>query len=602
MSKRWEVGYMKRFLVFSAVVGLLFASCTYDMSDSSESKDSSKASRFALDSSFISTVKQASGINDTDSITIRIDITGSYSAAESKTLIFSQLTGTEFTFSDIPLNQPFNLTVLVYQGSVLKYETTKEDVILQKSGQIDLSVLLQRAFSFAEETKYALYQKVDCGDSVNLYTLSADSSSFDLAAAKSFGSVSAGAPVFFDAQGNVWKYDSGILSSDSGKSIFFANLEGIQYSSFTTARSLNVLYGFGVQTVDGAENQIVTKFPNVLNDVSDNFGLTFTLSASKDFSKAVLYAVHNDGTNEKIYVLYSIENTNAQGELSSTFALAEFDLTNEASGTSVEANVVLDLDNVFTDIYPGFVLDSSSITDMLCEKAAVYILVKDVSAFDFAPAQELRSRGAIIKYDISSGEVAVCGFSSEQKLNTDFEAEGMYVYYKPDSGCYLCFKDEDCKKPWILEGDLEWENEALLKRNLEFPSVLAPLPAFSDGVPASSYFYGPSKFIAIKQNKLIVADDGIAFFTDSNNALCYKNVNRLVSVDLQSFALEVLGSTTATFDFEQSGTLFGTAVIGSSEGVFASDEDVFFTDDTSSDARLVDEAESSFYLGIPSFE
>ncbi len=51
-------------------------------------------------------------------------------------------------------------------------------------------------------------------------------------------------------------------------------------------------------------------------------------------------------------------------------------------------------------------------------------------------------------------------------------------------------------------------------------------------------FYGPQKFIAIKPKKLIISDDGIAFYTDAEGLYKYKNVNRVVIVDLEKFSAE----------------------------------------------------------------
>ena len=51
-------------------------------------------------------------------------------------------------------------------------------------------------------------------------------------------------------------------------------------------------------------------------------------------------------------------------------------------------------------------------------------------------------------------------------------------------------------------------------------------------------FYGPEKFIALKPKKLVIADNGLAYYTDNNDAYRVKNRNRVVTVDLESFALE----------------------------------------------------------------
>jgi hypothetical protein len=69
----------------------------------------------------------------------------------------------------------------------------------------------------------------------------------------------------------------------------------------------------------------------------------------------------------------------------------------------------------------------------------------------------------------------------------------------------------------------------------------------------SDYFYGPQKFIAINPKKLVIADDGHAFYIDSNTAWAARNKNRVVEVDLESFAITDATETSATFSYTGSG-------------------------------------------------
>ena len=64
---------------------------------------------------------------------------------------------------------------------------------------------------------------------------------------------------------------------------------------------------------------------------------------------------------------------------------------------------------------------------------------------------------------------------------------------------------------------------------------------------SSTAFYGPEKFIAIKPKKLVIADDGIAYYTNDDGALAYRNVNRVVIVDLQTFSIESIDETSVKF-------------------------------------------------------
>ena len=71
----------------------------------------------------------------------------------------------------------------------------------------------------------------------------------------------------------------------------------------------------------------------------------------------------------------------------------------------------------------------------------------------------------------------------------------------------------------------------------------------------------PQKFIAIKPKELVIADDGYMFWLDNNEAY-YKNLNRVVTVNLSSFAItnvEVLNNI--KWKFEATGDLMSLNII-----------------------------------------
>ena len=72
-----------------------------------------------------------------------------------------------------------------------------------------------------------------------------------------------------------------------------------------------------------------------------------------------------------------------------------------------------------------------------------------------------------------------------------------------------------------------------------FPSeIYSPL---FDNTPSETCFYGPIKFVGLKPKKLVIADDGLAFYMEGNE-IFFNNVNRIVTVDLESFAIETAES------------------------------------------------------------
>ena len=62
--------------------------------------------------------------------------------------------------------------------------------------------------------------------------------------------------------------------------------------------------------------------------------------------------------------------------------------------------------------------------------------------------------------------------------------------------------------------------------------------------------FGPTKFIAIKPKKLVFADEGIFVYNDENNNAKYKNVNRVVEIDLGENWISQL-PTDATFSSDK---------------------------------------------------
>ena len=164
------------------------------------------------------------------------------------------------------------------------------------------------------------------------------------------------------------------------------------------------------------------------------------------------------------------------------------------------------------------------ITDMLYQDGAVYMLYRDVSG--------TTSRGALIRYDVKFGGIKVLGLTTNEVKGDDFANVKLGVY---DGGYSVLSRDTN--EPIVFSGTKTWEYGS---KNYFLKDFIAPLrtPASLSDTPETvkQGFFGPVKFIAIKPKELVIADDGIAFYTD-NDLLKYKNVNRIVTVDLESFSI-----------------------------------------------------------------
>lgn len=209
------------------------------------------------------------------------------------------------------------------------------------------------------------------------------------------------------------------------------------------------------------------------------------------------------------------------------------------------------------------------ITDMLYQDGAIYILVKnhsEITSGSNAISSEypIYARGAVIKYDVSSGETNVIGWTETPLDNT-----GKYLYGFSNSSM-----------PTQLKYNETGENLKFSTSDAssKFPNIYSP----SD---SDTSFYGPVKFIAIKPKKLIIADDGFAFYTDDEDAYNFKNVNRVVTVDLENFTINAI-ETNSEFEFDYNYTIIGSGFEASKPNVAL-------------DANSTQYEGSSVLLGIP---
>jgi hypothetical protein len=191
---------------------------------------------------------------------------------------------------------------------------------------------------------------------------------------------------------------------------------------------------------------------------------------------------------------------------------------------------------------------SASVTDMLYQDGAVYILARNVSS-----SSGIYSTGALLRYDVKFGTVKTLIGLSEP---VDLSGVKLYssVYIPDDDTSYQCYTDSSLKTPFYAPADFTWtanEEKHTIFSSLYTPSLLDK----SNATLSKTGFYGPVKFVAVKPRKLVIADDGLAFYTDNDGALKYKNVSRVVTVDLESFAITDSTETDAIFGENNSARL-----------------------------------------------
>lgn len=184
------------------------------------------------------------------------------------------------------------------------------------------------------------------------------------------------------------------------------------------------------------------------------------------------------------------------------------------------------------------------VTDMLYQDGYVYLLLR----YDISSNLNLNfySTGAVIRFNTFTKQFDNIVLGLADAIEHDDEA---YVEVKGDASqkFYTNYPSEQNKKELVIKA----------KDIIDVLNLYSPKTTLSGSnlQLSTKAFYGPQKFIAVKPKKLVISDDGIAFYTDSEGLYKYKNVNRVVIVDLEKFSEENIEfesvATSLEFDFKE---------------------------------------------------
>lgn len=329
----------------------------------------------------------------------------------------------------------------------------------------------------------------------------------------------------FDTDGNVYVlgYDTGnnkyVISSTKYADISIdsniTSLNGIAIDKAT-----NILYAYyGMQQLYN-----VYKFTNLVSDGSAEAYETISNISFSDIDEWF------DNSNSKLVV----NNGMIYGFANGPKTFYKVDL---AESSPVAEKINLDLDY------------SATVTDMLYQDGAVYILLRLVSS-----SSGIYSTGALLRYDVKFGTVKTLIGLSDLTEPVDLSGVKLYTSVYADDTSYQCYTDSSLTTPFYAPADFTWtanEEEHTIFSSLYTPSLLDK----SNATLSKTGFYGPVKFVALKPRKLVIADDGLAFYTDNDGVLKYKNVSRVVTVDLENFAITYSTETDAIFGENNSAML-----------------------------------------------
>ncbi len=341
----------------------------------------------------------------------------------------------------------------------------------------------------------------------------------------------------FDNDGYFYCVDGTTVHSDNPK---FTE-DGVSLAStgtvtgITVDHATNILYAwYGMQSTF-----YIYKLPTFISQGNSENMVTI----SPNFDSTVFGSDNNGGNCYHDGELLVINNGKAYGFVSggnptlTNGKFYELDLTEDAPAAKL-----IDINEAIIDKLPEN-SESAKITDMLYQDGAVYMLLKDMNtAFLF-------SRGALLRYNTLTSSVDTRGFSNQVDKSSLASAKLSAYTYIPDDAYKPLYNDEARTNQWFVNANkgFYYGDDPKTLYN-ELPNIFTP--AITTSI-STEQFYGPSKFVAVKPKKLVIADDGIAFYT-YNDVLKYKNVNRIVTVDLNSFSIVGTEDVSANFGGESS--------------------------------------------------
>ena len=328
------------------------------------------------------------------------------------------------------------------------------------------------------------------------------------------------------------------FDSAEAKTITFSDID---FKSITIDRKTNTLYGSSFYSDAESPMLNLYAYPTIISANNTDGMIHYVVQDPILNYYGDIFAI-NDG---KVYIpcLTSNEETQVVNYniilVKATLSSDDANKVESQDGDPYYKTSVIDkIEIKINDV----TLDSTmQLTDCLYQDGCVYMLLRESRTYWDAEDPNMYSRGAVIKYDCFDGSIKTLGWSDDSIKNTEIKKMSLYNYDSESE--YICDLTGD-------SNDQMESNSNYNKWNQLFPNIYAPKVDSSNN-PSSNCFYGPIKFVGIKPKKLVIADDGVAIYTD-NDALKFKNVNRIVTIDLENFAISVDPNCSSYFNEDQS--------------------------------------------------
>lgn len=334
--------------------------------------------------------------------------------------------------------------------------------------------------------------------------------------------------------------------SESGVSFPTALSDYSAYCGFAIDMIKNVAYAWGMNSPDpgSSESLHLIKCPNLISngDTTDSIEFeekalpnNFTIK-NVSVSNNVLYAYG-------IKIIYDAEDPTVEVQRSPYMVV--FDISSGSSCKDLEPEP-FDVGSYLTNTV--HLSSNASVTDVFAMEGAVYLLVSERDDGSVG-SKDIYRRGTVIKYvPPKNGKGSVKDFiplkttksvsdTGYSKMCLGYQSHPMYLQEDDGAGNYTY------TTPIIVNGLTTKYDDTKTARSEFFPNVYALSKNWNEEEFSLS---SPAKVIAVKPKKLVIADDGIAFYAD-DGALAFKNINRVVTINLERFVIESIQATKAGF-------------------------------------------------------
>ena len=407
------------------------------------------------------------------------------------------------------------------------------------------------------ETQIALYNYNSNTNTYNYYLT--DSANVETAALDGTADFTSSKDNFvFDAAGNIYNLndDKELVSNNElfkNQQLDLSDDLSVEYGKsskgvgFTIDVTTNTAYGYVIESDSDTYTLKVYKYPKLISDCSleektslslSNISLEYGYKVSINNNLLYLYGTA-DYTNYKV-IVYDISS-------GSMVQFSEFNVTEYLTASERGFASTTDTDNI-------------SVNDIFATEGALYLLVQEKVDVK-STSKDIYRRGSVIKYippetRNGTGTTRFLALKTTPII-TNTAISNMALYH--DNGNY-----DGASPLYAEEGSGTPASDAAVvtvaNPGAGFPNIYAV-------AEDDKYLSSPAKVIGLKPKKLVIADDGCAFYSDTE-CLKYKNMNRVATIDLEKFYVESVKTTKAEFassvsDYLRSGINLST--LGTSE-------------------------------------